>query len=261
MIKFLLKKIVRALSIIGIDVIKLVGVLRGFPGFVYDYSKFRAQAGKDAFEICLYPVLADKYKQGGTTKGHYFHQDLLVAQKIFRANPERHIDVGSRIDGFVSHLASFREVTVVDIRDITTNVDNIKFKQADMMSVDPEVVPQCDSLSCLHALEHFGLGRYGDPIDADGHLRGFDNLYRLLLSRGILYFSVPIGSLRVEFNAHRVFSLRYLLDMFEGKFTIESFSFVDDHGDLNKNVALTSELIASNCGCEYGCGIFELRKN
>jgi hypothetical protein len=30
----------------------------------------------------------------------------------------------------------------------------------------------CDSLSCLHALEHFGLGRYGDPIDPRGHEKG-----------------------------------------------------------------------------------------
>ena len=239
----------------------LWGTLRGLPGYVRDYLEFRPQVQDDQFRISFFPVLADKYKQGGTSKGHYFHQDLLVAQRIFKANPKRHIDVGSRIDGFVSHVASFREITVIDIRAITSDVNNIQFEQADMMSQDLEIDAQCDSLSCLHALEHFGLGRYGDPIHVDGHLRGLNNLHRLLLPGGLLYFSVPIGPQRVEFNAQRVFSLRYLLDLFEGKFEIESFSFVDDSGDLHKNIALSSDLIESNCNCNFGCGIFEMRKN
>jgi len=28
-----------------------------------------------------------------------------------------------------------------------------------------------ESIVLLHALEHFGLGRYGDPIDPEGHLK------------------------------------------------------------------------------------------
>lgn len=40
-----------------------------------------------------------------------------------------------------------------------------KFKQADLVRPVEGMAGYCDSLSCLHALEHFGLGRYGDPID------------------------------------------------------------------------------------------------
>ena len=81
-----------------------------------------------------YPCLFDEDEQGGNASGHYFHQDLLIAQKIFIANPQKHVDVGSRIDGFVSHIASFREIEVFDIRDIKTKVDNIKFSRIDLMS-------------------------------------------------------------------------------------------------------------------------------
>jgi SAM-dependent methyltransferase len=71
----------------------------------------------------------------------------------------------------------------------------------------------CDSLSCLHALEHFGLGRYGDPIDPKGHERGLANMARLLKQDGVFYLSVPVGVARVEFNGQRVFDPRAMIDL------------------------------------------------
>ncbi len=118
----------------------------------------------------------------------------------------------------------------------------------------------CDSVSSLHAIEHFGLGRYGDPIDVNGHLKGLNNIYNMLQANGIFYFSVPIGPQRIEFNAHRVFSVSYLLEYFRGKYEIESFSFVDDKGDIHRNMILTEDSALSNFNCKYGCGIFVLRK-
>jgi hypothetical protein len=59
----------------------------------------------------------------------------------------------------------------------------------------------------------FALGRYGDDVIFNGHLIGFDNLHSILKVYGKLYFSVPIGPQRIEFNGHRVFSVRYLLEL------------------------------------------------
>ena len=42
-----------------------------------------------------------------------------------------------------------------------------------------------DSLSCIYALEHYGLGRYGDPIDPDGWLKGLIEMQRILTRGGI----------------------------------------------------------------------------
>ena len=58
-------------------------------------------------------ILSDYADSAGTVKGHYFHQDLLVARLIHEHNPKRHIDIASRIDGFVAHVASFREIEVL----------------------------------------------------------------------------------------------------------------------------------------------------
>ena len=150
---------------------------------------------------------------------------------------------------------------MIDIRSLSNELPNIKFVQADMMNpIGEHLNGYADSVSSLHAIEHFGLGRYGDPIDAGGHLKGLANIYRILQPGGMLYFSVPIGPQRVEFNAHRIFSVRYLIDYFEDKYTLQSFSFVDDKGDIHRNIGLDEQKIADNCGCNYGCGIFILKK-
>ena len=256
----MLKKILHLLNLIGINLVQFARVIRGVPSFIFDYYTLLKQMPKGLFPMKLYPILDDKYKQGGTASGHYFHQDLLVAKKIYKANPIKHIDIGSRVDGFIAHLAVFRQVTILDIRTISKRIENIEFLQADLMQLDKKLFESCDSLSSLHALEHFGLGRYGDPIDFNGHLKGFNNMYHILKEDGVFYLSVPIGEQRIEFNAHRVFSIKYLLSMFQNKFVIKSFSFVNDEGDLEENVDLRDELIQNNCYCYYGCGIFELQK-
>ena len=264
--KKILQSILLYLRIFGLDPVQAILSIRGLPIFLLHYIKLKLQKNKsnfiDEFEFgVLKPCLGDRYTYSGQTRGHYFHQDLLVANRIFINNPQNHIDVGSRVDGFIAHVASFREISVIDIRPHVDTIRNIRFIKADLMkTISSDYVESCDSLSCLHALEHFGLGRYGDPILFDGYRIGFDNLLKMLKPCGKLYLSVPIGPQRIEFNAHRVFSIAHLLDMFATKLNIVTFSFVNDDGDLHENVELTPLRISSNCNCKYGCGIFEMTK-
>ena len=77
--------------------------------------------------------------------------------------------MGSRIDGFIAHLACVREVEVFDIRPLDARIPNVRFRQWDLTEGGPAApADQVDSLSCLHTLEHVGLGRYGDRIDVHG---------------------------------------------------------------------------------------------
>ena len=175
--------------------------LRGLPRYVRDYLRFRS-AYNGSFGIL--PCLHDWYETAGETRNEYFWQDLLVAQKIFAANPEKHVDVGSRVDGFVANVASFRDIEVIDLRPISARIPGVKFRQADLMTSWEGMEGYCDSLSCLHALEHFGLGRYGDPINSNGFEFGFAQMARLLRKGGAFYLAVPIGKERVEFNAGRI---------------------------------------------------------
>lgn len=235
---------------------------KGLVWYYRDLRKIRSQLKKrEDFKVKkLRPILTDKTSDSGTLSGHYFHQDLLVAKAVFKDNPLKHVDIGSRTDGFVAHVASFREVEVFDIRPLESTIGNIKFVQTDFMQANSELFDYTDSISCLHAIEHFGLGRYNDPIDVDGHLKGLSTINKVLKRRGKFFFSTPIGPQRIEFNAHRVFSLSYLINLFSTDYELKKFYYVDDLGNLHENVNLTDELIDNNCWCNYGCGIFEMIK-
>lgn len=207
------------------------------------------------------PCLADRWRSSGEARGHYFHQDLFVAQKIFERKPTRHVDVGSRVDGFVAHVASFRSITVLDIRPAPPAVKNIEFVRQDISEIPDSLEGIADSVSCLHALEHFGLGRYGDPLNASGHVIGLRAIGRLLAPRGILYLSVPIGEQRVEFNGHRVFSIQTVLDLAEAeKLELQTFSYVDDNGEFHEDVMVGRDAGGVTPHMRYGCGIFEFTR-
>jgi hypothetical protein len=203
----------------------------------------------------IFPILSDKEDSAGQAEGHYFHQDLWAARKIFERRPTGHTDIGSRIDGFVAHLLVFMPVTVVDIRPLESNLRDLKFLQDDATTLEQVETNSISSLSSLHAAEHFGLGRYSDPVDPQACFKFMRALQRVLSPGGRLYFSVPIGRReRVEFNAHRVFAPRTVLDTFSG-LQLVSFSFVGDDGRLYEDVN-PLQLPESN----LACGLFEFTK-
>ncbi|MFA7298218.1 MAG: DUF268 domain-containing protein [Candidatus Absconditabacterales bacterium] len=240
----------------------IINKVKGLIRVIKDYFEIKKQLrnNKD-FKITKFlPIISDKFDSSGVAKGSYFHQDLLVARKIFENNPVKHVDIGSRIDGFVAHVATFREIEIFDIRALKNKVKNITFRQADLMEIDKNLINYCDSISSLSVIEHFGLGRYGDKINSNGDREGLENIYKILKKGGKFYFSVPIGPQRIEFNAHRAYSIKYLLDIFKDKYILSSFSYTDDNGDLHENITLDEKSIKNNCNCNFGHGIFELTK-
>jgi len=259
-----LKRLLWITSVHGLDPLRAAAAIRGVPAYLRDLRELRRQErrAKEPFgPRVLFPFLFDRYQQSGTAMGQYFHHDLWVAQRIFLNRPQRHVDVGSRIDGFVAHVAAFREIEVFDVRPLAVAVPNIKFRQVDLMKdIPPELSDYCDSLSCLSALEHFGLGRYGDPLNYDGHVLGLKSMRQVLRQGGKFYLAVPIGPQRLEFNAHRVFSLTHLLRLVEHDFRMDQFCYVDDKGALHADVKLTAAAIETSIGCRYGAAILEMTK-
>ena len=103
------------------------------------------------------------------------------------------------------------------------------------------------------------MGRYGDPLDPEGHKKGFNNIVSMLKPHGLLYVSFPIGKTNeTHFNAHRVFHPK---DIFSwgpaaSSLVLQRFDYVDDQGNLHQKVDLeTSEL-----NVRYGCGIYTFKK-
>ena len=247
----------------GLDPYTTKRAIKGILPTIKDYRHFKSQVsdGNKEFPIAFsLPRFSDRIEAAGIASGHYFHQDLFVARRIFERQPLRHVDVASRIDGFVAHVAVYRQIEVFDIRAMESQIPNIIYHQSDMMQPQNEYLAYCDSLSCLHALEHFGLGRYGEPIQFNGHKVAFDNLLKILMPGGILYLSVPIGPQRIEFNGHRVFAIPSILAMAGERFKLLCFSYVDDAGDFHEDQSLDDRAVQQTFGCKYGCGIFEFQK-
>lgn len=255
------KVIYRYLREFGIDFRKTLVAIKEISRYRSNLRKFRKFTNAEWRIKNTFPCLHDRCDESGSAKGPYFHQDLLVAQKIFENHPSRHVDVGSRVDGLVSHVAVFRKIEVFDIRPLDSEHGNIAFKRMDLMKLQKKYENYTDSLSCLHALEHFGLGRYGDDLDIYGYKKGFENLSKMLKKGGIFYFSVPIGEQRIEFDAHRVFSLKSIFDLAEkNNLKVIKFSYVDDNGNLHKDYTLKDEDLKNNLNCSFGCGIWEFAK-
>lgn len=241
----------------GIDPWKAAKSLSGLPRYLRDLFRFRAlYTGR----LELLPFLNDRSQEAGATRSEYFWQDLLVARSIFIAKPDRHVDIGSRVDGFVAHVASFREIEVFDIRPISVPIPGVVFKQADITKPLAEMNGYCDSLSCLHALEHFGLGRYGDNVDPGSYCLGLENMARLLREAGVLYLSVPIGLERVEFNGHRIFDPRTIIELCAGNaLRLTALTVIGRNGDIHSAIAGGSEL-AELAAQRYTLGLFTFRK-
>jgi hypothetical protein len=209
----------------------------GIPAFLKDIRQYQRMNPRPEFRIAIpdiFPILTDRVANAGFAGGHYFHQDLWAAKKIFEQNPCVHVDIGSRVDGFIAHLLVFRRVTVVDIRPLESNIQGLTFLQDDATDMVQVKTGSIESLSSLHVAEHFGLGRYADPVDPSACFRFMATLQRVLSPGGRLYFSVPIGRERVEFNAHRVFAPQTILDCFS-ELRLLSFSFVGDDGCFYEN--------------------------
>ena len=184
----------------------------------------------------------------------------------------RHIyDIGSRIDGYISHLLSMDiKVTMMDIRPLPEHIDNLDFIRGNAMDLSNIEEGSVPVLSCLHALEHFGLGRYGDAVDYYGWKKALMGYVRILKNGGILYLSVPVGKeQKVMFNAHRIYRPWTIVRTAADDMRLEEFTYFHQgvrttldftHDDDIEHISSILENVADNYLGNYDCGIFIFRK-
>ena len=239
------------------DPLEVIYKWRAIPDFISNVYKYQKLNTTNKFSLKfsnLFFVTYEKYMPAGIMQGHYFFQDIWAAEKVYSKKPEIHVDIASRIDGFVAHILPFCKVEYVDIRKITSTLPNLIFKEGSILQL-PYADNSVKSLSCLHVIEHIGLGRYGDPIDPQGHIKAAQEMMRILEPGGSLFLGTPIGRERVCFDAHRVFYVESIISMFNELKIIE-FSMINDKAmQINYN----ANYIESN-KCQFGCGLFEFVK-
>ena len=249
---FYLKVLQFTLDQVGINLLKFKNLLY-FAKYFLDLIKYKRLNGKINY---IFPVLGEDKKKSGRITNHYFYQDLLVASYIFKNKPTKHIDIGSRIDGFVANVASFRKIEVFDLRINKLNFKNIKFRTLNLNKINKKLYNYTDSISCLHTIEHFGLGRYGDKIDPDSYKKGFNNLIKMLKPNGLLYISFPISDKNATFfNLERRFNPKDILGWTK-ELVLLNFDYIDDKQRLNLNI----NLLNFKKNIVNGCGIYVFKK-
>ena len=232
---------------------RLVNNLRGLPYYVSNMIRYAGTNQEDGFPLRARDLLcgtADRFSSAGGTVGHYFWQDLWAARHLHQRGIRDHVDIGSRLDGFVAHILPFCRVTYVDIRPLSNSIEGLTFRQGSLLSL-PFPDASIDSLSCLHVIEHVGLGRYGDPVEPQGYRRAAAELSRVLAAGGQLLIGTPVGRQRLCFDSHRIFDPQTIRAAFP-TLHLAQFSLIDDVGHTVHTHASFEQARA----CNYGCGLF-----
>lgn len=189
--------------------------LSHFKNILWFWSDYRylRRAGNNHFEqYRLMPCLNDKTDHTPMDPV-YFYQDTWAAKKIFDLRPAQHVDVGSSAKT-IGILSQFVPITMIDIRPLPLKLDGLNFIKGSILDL-PYGDNAIPSISCLCVIEHIGLGRYGDPLDAYGSEKAVMEVRRVTAPGGTILFSVPVDTEnRVYFNAHRAFTREYVLSLF-----------------------------------------------
>lgn len=203
----------------------------------------------------LYPCFTDRTDFTGFDR-HYVYHPAWAAGIVHKIKPKKHVDISSTLH-FCSMLSAFVPVAFYDYRPANLVLPNLSSSFADLTGL-PFETNSIESLSCMHTVEHIGLGRYGDPLDYDGDLKAISELKRVVAPGGALLFVVPLGHQSVIcFNAHRIYGKAQVLALFSDMELMEFALVPEEEADGGLVVDPPEELLERQF---YGCGCFWFRK-
>ncbi len=222
-------------------------------GFLKEWKQFKeasAKAGDNRFVLSaknFYPILHEKSSTQDFDR-HYTYHSAWAARKLVEIKPELHIDISSTLN-FSTLVSAFIPVKFYDYRPADITLSNFSSGSADLLKL-PFADNSVKSLSCMHTLEHIGLGRYGDPIDPTSDIKAMKELQRVTAVGGSLLIVVPVGKPTLQFNSQRIFSYDQIVSTFSG-LQVREFTLLTDDGKLISNA--DKNLVEKQV---YGCGCF-----
>lgn len=222
------------------------------PSFIKNYHSFKRLNSKKRFEVKLldlYPCLCDNTPTTGFDP-HYLYHISWATRCVKKINPAKHIDFSSHVY-FSSLLSAFIPVDFYDYRPANIILSGLETKGANLINL-PFSDNSLSSISCMHVVEHIGLGRYGDPINPEADLKAIQELIRVLAYEGNLLFVVPIGKPRLMFNGHRIYSYNQILEYFS-ELLLREFAIIPDNWQNGIEYKPSKEFVDSQ---SYACGLF-----
>lgn len=227
--------------------------------FEADYRKFRTLSESAGRTLSIdpkdfWPCIDDKSPETAFDR-HYLYHPAWAARVLARTRPERHVDISSILN-FAAIVSAFVPVEFYDFRPARVDLANLRSGAADLLRLQfPDA--SIASLSCMHVIEHIGLGRYGDPLDPDGDRKAIGELMRVLAPGGNLLVAVPVGRPRIQFNAHRIYDFAEFRGHFAGLDVVEFALITDEEVACGLIYDPPVELVNAQA---YGCGCYWFRK-
>jgi predicted SAM-dependent methyltransferase len=229
--------------------------LRNYPSFILDFIKIKKLSKNSRFPVTFgnnQPYLLDNTKETNIEPHYTYHPAWAARIVSTKIKPEKHIDISSVLY-FSTMVSAFIPVEFYDFRPAELKLNNLECKKADLTNLQFKD-NSIESISCMHTVEHVGLGRYGDQIDPDGDLKAMHELIRVVKPGGSLIFVVPIGKSKIEFNAHRIYSYKQINDIFKESMITKEFSLIPDNFKEAGIIYNASEEESDRQ--HWGCGCF-----
>ena len=229
---------------------------RHFIGNFYNFRRLSTDGARrfTLNRLDIYPCLGDRTPKTDFDR-HYVYHIGWAARILANLKPELHVDISSDLH-FCSIVSAFIPLRFYDFRPADLKLSQLSTDCADLVSL-PFEDNSVHSLSCMHVVEHVGLGRYGDKLDPNGDLKAIGELQRVLAVGGSLLFVVPVGKPRIMFDAHRIYSYEQILKYF-GDVRLAAFALIPDNSYPSGVIYNASQELAD--AQEYGCGCFWFKK-
>ena len=183
----------------------------------------------------------------------YIYHTAWAARILKKTNPSKHIDISSCLR-FVAIASAIVPIEFYDFRPAEIKLPNLKSLEGNLLSL-PFEDNSCESISSLSVIEHIGLGRYGDAIDADGDLKAIAELKRVTQPGGNLLVEVPLHhESKIVYNAHRLYKSKDFIEYFIDEFDLLEFSIIgQDMKDGGLISSPSDEQLEEQTGMYYGC--------
>jgi SAM-dependent methyltransferase len=226
--------------------------LGGYARFVCEWRRYARLPRAEPIELInTYPQLHD-HTATSEIDAHYYYVNGWAMRRVVALAPYFHIDIASQTI-FSNLLAAVLPVVFVDYRPLQARQHGLQSLAGNLLAL-PFADGSIKSLSCLHVIEHVGLGRYGDPLDPAGTVKALDELSRVLAPGGHLFLATPVGRPRLCFNAHRLYAPDAIPALAPALELVE-FTGIDDNGHYAEHISPAALL-----NSEYACGLYWFRR-
>lgn len=224
---------------------------------IQDYITFKNACSQQSSSMSLrtiFPQIRDKTKTTGFDR-HYVYHTAWASRVLQETKPISHTDISSSLY-FAALNSAWLPIHFYDYRPADIKLNNLISGSADLHNL-PFKDKSIMSLSCMHTIEHIGLGRYGEPINPEGDKIAINELKRVLAPKGNLLIVVPVGIPLIAFNAHRIYSYSDVINLcIDTEFYLHEFALIQEKtGPLIRNA--DPDLVKKE---SYACGCFWFKR-